>query len=266
MTALLFLPFTAPTQQTYAQTKPTASASADAAKAVRNDVVVSAAEDMRPVMQVIQPMFEKQTGYRLHVTYGSSADLSEQIRKGTQTDIFFSTDIHFAEQIVADNLTETHLPTPYAKGLLVLWARNDSRFKALAVEDLQRKDLKGVAVANPDRVPYGLTAVTALKRMKLWDNVAPHIVQADSLTQAAQFVVENTAELAIISQATAMSPQFRGVGHFVLFPLDQYPPIIQTAVILKNGTNREGAHRLLNFMLNDQVQTHLKDLGLQPVQ
>ncbi len=235
-------------------------------RAQENVVRVAAAADMEPVLRVAGPIFEKKTGLKLKVSFGSSAALSQQIQKGLPVDIFFSADYYFAEQVVADNLTETKSPTPYAKGLLVLWARKDSRFKPLNLDVLQRTDLKSVAVANPDRAPYGRAAVSALQKMNLYGNVLPHVVQAESVAQAAQFALSGNAELALISETLAMSPQYKAEGDFVLFPLSQYPEIRQCAVILKDGKNREGAHLLLNFMLSDEVQQNLPKLGLQPAQ
>jgi molybdate transport system substrate-binding protein len=233
---------------------------------VANDVNVAAAADMEPVFAVVGPVFEKQTGLHLKISFASSATLAQQIQQGSPADIFFSADFFFAEQLVASNLTENRKPTPYAKGLLVLYARNDSPLKPLSVDLLQRKDLKAVAIANPDRAPYGRAAIAALKQMKLYENVAPHIVQAESVAQAAQFALSGNAELALISQTLAVSPKYKAAGTYALVPLSQYPDISQCAVILKGGKNVEGAHRLLNFILSDQVQTHLKDLGLQSVQ
>ena len=232
---------------------------------VANDVNVAAAADMEPVFAAVGPLFEKQTGLHLKISFASSATLAQQIQQGSPADIFFSADFFFAEQLVASNLTENRKPTPYAKGLLVLYARNDSPLKPLSVDLLQSKDLKAVAIANPDRAPYGRAAVAALKQMKLYDNVAPHIVQAESVAQAAQFALSGNAELALISQTLAVSPKYKAAGSFALVPFSQYPEISQCAVILKGGKNVEGAHRLLNFMLSNQVQTHLKDLGLQAV-
>lgn len=220
---------------------------------------------MQPVFEAAGPVFERQTGLKLKVSYGSSATLSQQLQNGLAADIFFSADFYFAEQVVTSNLTETRQPEPYAQGVLVLWTGNNSRFKPLSLEDLYRKDLKSVAVADPDRAPYGRAAIAALKHMKLYENVGPHIVQAESVGQAAQFALSGNAELAIISQTLAVSPRYRSQGSFVLFPQSQYPDIRQCAVILKAGKNRDGAHRLLNFMLSDQVQQNLTKLGLQPV-
>lgn len=220
---------------------------------------------MQPVFEVAGPIFERKTGIKLKIAYGSSATLSQHLQNGSPADIFFSADYYFAEQVVTANLTEGKEPEPYAKGLLVLWAGKNSRFKPLSLDDLSRKDLKAVAIADPDRAPYGRAAVAALRKMKLFANVQPHIVQAESVGQAAQFALSGNAELAIISQTLAVSPRYRSEGTFVLFPPSQYPDIRQCAVILKAAKNPDGAHRLLKFMLSDEVQHNLTKLGLRPV-
>ena len=211
------------------------------AVAQSNVVNVAAAADMQPVFEVAGPIFEQKTGLKLKVAYGSSATLSQQLQNGSPADIFFSADFYFAEQVVSANLTDSKQPEPYAKGLLVLWTRKNSRFKPLSIDDLSRKDLTKVAVADPNRAPYGRAAYSALTKMNFLPNVQPHIVQAESVAQAAQFALSGNAELAIISETIAMSPKYRNEGTFVLFPLTQYPDIRQCAVIMKAGKNRDGA-------------------------
>ncbi len=237
-----------------------------AARAQDNVVTVAAAADMEPVIQVLGPVFEKKFGAKLRVSFGSSAALEQQIKQGLPVDIFLSADYYFAEQLVADNLTETKSPTPYARGLIGLWARKGSRFKPLTIDVLQRHDLKTVAIANPDRAPYGRAAVAALQKLTVYDNVKPHLVQAESVAQAAQFGLSGNAELALISQTIAMTGRYKAEGDFVLFPLSQYPEIRQCAVILKGAKNTDGAHRFLHFLLSDEVQGNLPKLGLQAAQ
>ena len=229
-------------------------------------VIVAAAADMEPVFTAYAPIFEQKYGVKLKISYASSATLLQQIQNGSPADIFFSADFFFPEQAVASGLALEKSPEPYAKGLLGIWAPNNSRYKPLTIDVLSRKDLGPVAIANPDRAPYGRAAVAALKKMNLYANVAPHIVQADSVAQSGQFALSGNAEVAFISQTMAVTAKYKTTGQFVLVPIGQYPDIIQTAVILKNGANHEGAHQLLNFMLSDKVQTDLETKGLQRVQ
>jgi len=234
--------------------------------AVNVELHVAAAADMQPVLETIGPIFEKRSGIKLRISYASSATLAEQILSGAPQDIFLSASYTFAERVVAGGLAENNSPTPYAKGVLVLWTRKDTPYNPLHLEALEDKSLKSVAIANPDHAPYGSAAIVALKKLNYYPNVVPHIVLAESIAQAAQFTQSGNAQLGLISQTIALSPKFRDSGSFVLIPTYAYPEIRQCAVILRNAHQAQAAHKLLDFILSDEVQTALPKLGLNRIQ
>jgi len=242
-----------------AQKKPPSKPPAD------NVIHVAAAADMQPVFEALGPYFERKTGLHLAITFGSSATLSQQVEANAPQDIFFSADYVFAEKIVSAGLADSTDAIPYAKGLLVLWTRNGSPYSPLHLEALESKNLHSVAIANPEHAPYGRAAMAALRKMNFYGNVAPHLVQAESVAQAAQFAQSGNAELALISKTIAVSPKFKTAGTFVLFPTYAYPDIRQCAVVLKSSKQSKGAHKLLDYMLSDEVQMHLSDLGLNRI-
>ncbi len=230
------------------------------------ELTVFSAADMQPVFEVLGPYFERRTGIKLKMVYGPSGRLAEQIVNGAPADIFFSADFTFAERVVAAGKADNVNPYPYAKGILVLWARKDSRFNPLSVDVLSRKDLKSVAIANPSTAPYGRAALAAMTQLKVVGNVTPHLVEAESVGQAAQFALSGNAELALISETIAYSPAYRAAGNAVLFPLSTYMDIRQCAVVVKGGSHQTEAHTLLNYLTSDEIQNHLADLGLQRFQ
>ena len=245
-------------------------ARAQAKKTVRPTVAPAAGEltvfsaaDMQPVFEVLGPYFMRRTGIKLKMVYGSSGTLAEQIVRGAPADIFFSADFTFAERVVAANKADAINPYPYAKGILVLWARKDSRFNPLSVDALSRKDLKSVAIANPSTAPYGRAAIAAMSKLGVLQNASPHFVQAESVGQAAQFALSGNAELALISETIAYSPAYRAAGNSVLFPLSTYLEIRQCAVVVKGAAHATQAHTLLSYLTSDEIQNHLADLGLQ---
>lgn len=233
------------------------------AQAQGKEVVVAAAADMQPVFEAVGPAFEKQTGIHLKLSYASSSELSQQMQHGAPFDIFFSADYFFAEQVVAASLTETKSPQPYARGVLVLWAPKGFPVHPLSVDVLSRKDIGKVAIANPERAPYGRAAVAALKHMNFWTSLQPKIVQAESVGQAAQFALTGNAQVAVISQTLAVSPKFREAGTFAPFPVSQYPAIRQCVVLHKDSPHAQEAHALLRYMLGPAVQSRLPQLGLR---
>lgn len=242
------------------------SASRADSKSTPSELTVFAAADMQPVLEVLAPYFERRTGIKLKTSFGSSATLSEQIVNGAPADIFLSADFTFAERIVAAGKTDSITPTPYARGILVLWERKDGPFQPLSLDVLQRKDLQSVAIANPDHAPYGRAALAALKKLRYFPNVGPHLIQAESVGQAAQFALSGNAQLALMSQTIAMSGKYKQAGTFVLFPPVTYLEINQCAVVMRNAQHRNEAHIFLNYLTSNETQQHMPELGLQPAQ
>ena len=230
------------------------------------ELTVFSAADMQPVFEVLGPYFQRRTGIKLKMVYGSSGTLSQQIVNGAPADIFFSADYTFAERLVAAGKADNINPYPYAKGLLVLWTRKDSPFYPISVDDLSRKDLKSVAIANPATAPYGRAAIAAMSKLGLLQSASPHFVQAESVGQAAQFALSGNAQLALISQTIAYSPAYRAAGTSALFPFTPYRKNRHFAVWMKNQPHRDQAHILLNYITSDEIQNHLPDLGLQRFQ
>jgi hypothetical protein len=97
---------------------------------------IAAASDLQPVMPTLAAEYEKATGVKIIASFGSSATLAQQITNGDPQDVFLSADYVHPEQLVAANLTTSHVPVPYAHGVLVLWARKDSPAQPITLDSL----------------------------------------------------------------------------------------------------------------------------------
>jgi molybdate transport system substrate-binding protein len=225
---------------------------------------VAAAADLQPVMPVLAQEYEKATGVKLVVSFGSSSTLATQILNGAPMDIFFGADFTYPEKVVAAGLADGSAPTPYANGTLVLWTRKDSQLLPLSMESLTDPRVKTVAIANELHAPYGHAAAEALRKLKIYDEVAPHFVVGENIAQAAQFVESGNAQLGLISLTAASSQHFKEIGTYVLVPM-VYPEIHQCGVIMKNSDHKAEAHAFLDWLLSPAVQGNLSKLGLGAV-
>ncbi len=220
---------------------------------------------MQPVMPVFADAYLKAKGVKLVVSYGSSATLATQIQNGAPMDIFLSADYSFPEQLVAAGLADAKAPTPYARGTLVLWARKDSPLQPIDGNTLSDKRITSLAIADEFHAPYGRAAVAALKWMKIYDTLKPHLVIGENITQTAQYVESGNAQLGLISLTLASTAHFKEAGTYVQIPTTSYPPINQCAVVMAKSDRKAEAHEFLDWMLSDEVQSHLKDFGLAAV-
>lgn len=234
------------------------------ALAQTKEIRIAAAADLQAALPAIAQRYEKRTGLKLIVSYGSSGTLATQIINGAPFDLFLGADYVFPEKIVAANLADSKDAIPYAKGTLVLWARKDSPLQPLHLEALSDPRVQKIAIADEFRAPYGRAAVAALTKLKLYDQLKPKLVIGENIAQAAQFVQSGNAQLGLISLTTAMSNGFRDEGSYVLVP-NIYPEIRQCAVILSKSDRRTEAHAFLDWLLTTEIQADLPKVGLTPV-
>jgi molybdate transport system substrate-binding protein len=226
---------------------------------------ILAAADLQPVMPALADAYQHATGVKLVVSFGSSSTLATQILNGEHADLFMAADYSFPEKIVAAKLADTPAPIPYARGILVLWARKDSPVQPLTQETLRSGNFTSLAIANPDHAPYGRAAVAALTWMKLYDQLKPKLVIAENIAQTAQFAESGNAQLGLISLTTASTEHFKQEGSFIRMPPQSYPEIRQCAVVLAHSDHRADAHAFLNWLTSHPIQQNLTQYGLDPI-
>lgn len=228
------------------------------------EIHVLAASDLQPVMPVLATAYEHATGIKVVASFASSSTLATQIVNGAPADLFLSADFTFAEKVVAANLADSAAPVAYARGTVVLFARKDSPFQPLSQNTLRDARIQSLAIPDPLHAPYGFAAERALIALKMYDGLKPHIVTAENVAQAAQFVESGNAQLGLISLTLASSDHLKDVGTFVRMP-PVYPEIQQCAVVLKNSPARSDAHAFLDWLRSAAVQSNLPKYGLDPV-
>ena len=225
---------------------------------------MDAAADLQPVLPTLAAAYEAQTGVHLLTSFGSSATLTDQIRSGAPEDLFLSADCAHPQQLAAAGLTAGE-PVPYARGTLVLWARNDSPAQPLSLAALTNPAVQRVAVANDLHAPYGQAATAALRALHLDGKLAGKLVVGENIAQTAQFAQTGNAQAALISLTIASSPLYRQTGSFVRFP-DVYPTIRQCGVVLRSSSQGALAADFLRWLISSPVQSKLPAMGLEPPQ
>ena len=226
---------------------------------------IAAAADLEPVLPPILEQFQRGTGIRAEVTYKDSAMLTAQILNGAPFDLFLSADTGYPRRLMAAGMAAEAAPVTYAKGTLVLWERKDSRLPPPSLALLRNPGLKRLAIADPQRAPYGRAAVAALTSLKLYDALKPRLAIAENIAQAAQFVDSGNANAGLISLTSALTPRLTASGTYFVIPRNLYPPIEQGAIIVRRTTQLAAARKLLDYLLSAPVQSQLARSGLTPV-
>ncbi len=231
-----------------------------AAPARADDVSVAVAANFTEAVKRIAPLFEKATGHRVQASFGATGTLYAQIRNGAPFEVLLSADDGTPAKLAAEGYGVPTSRFTYAVGRLVLWSATPGYVDARG-EVLKKNDFARLAIANPKLAPYGSAAVAAMKKMGVYDAVAPKLVQGDNIAQTFQFVSTGNAQLGFVALAQVLALPENARGSYWVIPGKLHEPIRQDAVLLKPGANKPAARAFLEFLKSEQARKVIESLG-----
>lgn len=225
---------------------------------------LAAAADLQPVLPPILHQFQQKTGITVLASYHSSATLATQIINQAPFDLFLAADMSYPQYVIDHGRGASATPVPYAHGTLVLWTRNDSGVHHLSLKALRNSSIRTIAIANPKHAPYGRAAQQTLIHAGLMPAVKSRLVIAENIAQAAQYTDSGNAQVGFISLTSALTPRLRKDGHYIHVPQQDYPPLIQGAVVIKGAAHAAAARKFLKFLASPHIRHELAAAGLEP--
>ena len=227
---------------------------------------VAAASDLKFALEAVAADFERQTGMRLRLVFGSSGQFFTQIRQGAPFHLFMSADEDFVFRL-ADEGRTVDRGRVYGTGRIGLFVphgsplRADGSLKDLAAA-LSDGRLQRLAIANPAHAPYGARAREALVHAGLWNAIEPRLVMGENISQAAQFASTGAAQGGLIAQSLALAPALAALGRFDLIPAQVHQPLVQRMVLLKGAP--PAARAFYEHLSQVQAQQVLQRFGFAP--
>ena len=223
------------------------------------DLTVSAASSLTNAFRELGPRFEAQNpGTAVVFNFGASDALLAQIAKGAPADVFASADQETMDRADAQKLLVAGSRRNFVGNTLVMVAPADSSLGLKTVADLQKTEVKRVAVGNPASVPVGRYAKGALEAAKLWGAVEPKLIFAQNVRQALDYVARGEVEAGFV-YATDAAIMKDKVKVIVSVPTDT---VISYPVAVIGGSPNLGvARKFLDFVLTPAAQTVLARYG-----
>ena len=212
-------------------------------------LTVAAASDLQSALPAIASQFEKDTGQKVTLTFGSSGNFFTQVQNGAPFDVFLSADIDYPRRLESSGHAERGTLYEYATGHLVLWTRTDSGIDVRGgLTVLADTRVRRIAIANPEFAPYGRAAVAALRHEGLYERVQIKFVLGENISQAAQFAQSGGADVGLLALSVALSPTLKDSGTYVDIPESWYPPIAQAAVVLTSSRQKPLARQFIDHL------------------
>ena len=162
----------------------------------------------------------------MEFSFAATSVLARQIESGAHADVFFSADQEWMDYLDQRGFVQKPTRRNLLGNRLALVAPASSSvqlqiktgFPLLAALNGGR-----LATGDPDSVPAGRYARSALTSLGVWNDIADHLVRADNVRTALAFVARGEAPLGIVYETDArIDKRVRIVD---LFPESSHLPI-----------------------------------------
>ena len=200
---------------------------------------------------------------KVQITLGSSGKLTAQIHNGASYDILMSANMKYPKALYKNALAITK-PVIYAKGALAILSTKKRDFTR-GIHIVTDKNIRRIAIANPNTAPYGKAAVEALKSAGLYAEVKNKFIYGESASQTVAYTII-AADLGFIAKSSLFSPkmkQYKKGINFIDVDPKLYTPIKQGIVLLKRAADNADAQAFYTFVLSKQSKNIFKTYGYQ---
>jgi len=224
------------------------------------EVTVAVAANFIGPMQTLAAGFEQETGHKATVSSGSTGQFYTQIKNGAPFDVFFAADSATPARLETEGDAVSGSRFTYALGSLVLWSK-----KAGFVDDkgevLNKGAFAHLAIADPEKAPYGAAAIETLKNLGKFDTLQPKFVTGNNIAQAHQFVDTGNAELGFVALSQVYKDGKLTEGSGWIVPGNLHAPIVQDVVLLVKGKDNPAAAALLQYIKGAKAAAVIESFG-----
>jgi molybdate transport system substrate-binding protein len=215
----------------------TISASLPAAEAQQTQqpqILVFAAASLTDAIQEISAAYEKTAHVKVKSSFDSSSVLARQIEAGAPADGFFSADTAWMDYLQSRDLIQPGSRKNVLGNRLVLIAPAQSQIQLKIAPHFPLAAALGngrLATGDPDSVPVGRYARSALTTLGVWDEIAPRLARAENVRVALLYVARGEAPLGIVYASDALAD--KSVRVVDTFPADTHEPIVYPIALTK---------------------------------
>lgn len=224
------------------------------------EVTVAVAANFIGPMQTLATGFEQETGHKAVVSSGSTGQFYAQIKNGAPFDVFLAADSATPAKLEAEGSVVSGSRFTYAIGTLVLWSKKVG-FVDDKGEVLKKGAFAHLAIADPQKAPYGAAAEETLKKLGLFDTLQPKFVTGNNIAQAHQFVDTGNAELGFVSLSQVYQDNKLTGGSAWIVPENLHEPITQDAALLVRGKDNPAASALLQYLKSPKAIAIIASYG-----
>ena len=229
-----------------------------------SDIKVMCTQALKGTMAKLVPMYERETGDKLLITYGATAQLLPAINRGEPVDVIIVVKPTLGELAKSGKVVVSSQIDIARSGVGIAIRRGSARPDISTVDAFKKTLLAARSIAYTNPADGGTSAVyfaELIKKLGIEDQLRPKTKFAPGGTSSAALVVSGEADLAVqfISELLLVP------GIEIAGPL---PPEIQHYIVVSAGVGNDAADpvsaaRLVRFLSSPAVTPVLPEAGLE---
>ena len=227
-------------------------------------ILVFDAASLTDVVDELGQRFTARSHVPVKSSPAASSALAKQIEAGAAADVFFSADLEWMDYLDQRKLLRPGSRHDVVRNRLVLIAPADSKVSVKIAPGFDLLKALGdgkLATGDPDSVPVGKYAHTALEKLGVWDRVSSRIVRAENVRAALAFVARGEAPLGFVYRTDALAE--KRVRIVDEFPEDSHPPVTYPIALTLHASPQ--AQRFEDFVTGDAAKAIFRKFGFYPL-
>ena len=227
-------------------------------------LTVFAAASLTDALGDVGKLWQAEGHAPFRASFAASSTLARQIEQGAPANLFASADAKWMDYLASRNLIAADTRREMLGNDLVLVVPADHPATVAIGPGLDLAALLGaqgrLAVGDPAHVPAGIYAEQALRKLGLWDAVAPRLARTEDVRGALLLVERGEAPAGIVyATDAAVSGKVAIAG---IFPADSHPPIVYPFAVTTSGDTAE-ARALLAFLAGPRASAAFARRGFR---
>ncbi|HEY6859547.1 MAG TPA: molybdate ABC transporter substrate-binding protein [Pseudolabrys sp.] len=230
------------------------------------DIKVFSTIGVQSALEELAPKFEKTSGHKLNITWGTAAILVKRVQAGETADLMVLTKQSLDALTKDGNATAGTDATFASSGMAIVVKKGAPKPDISTPDSFKQALLNAKAVAYSDPAAGGASGVyfaKLLERMGIADQMKAKTKHPPPSGNSAVLVVNGEAELAIQQEPEVMS--VAGVDMVGPLPGDLNNITIYSAGVGKDSKQAEGANALIKFLHTPEAAAVFKAKGLTPL-
>jgi molybdate transport system substrate-binding protein len=191
-------------------------------------ILVFAAASLKNALDEVNATY----GSTVVASFAASSTLARQIERGAPAQIFFSADAAWMDYLARKDLMEPDSQRNILGNRLVWVVPAASSLPAQPLTALGKHGR--LAIADPQHVPAGRYAKSALENLGVWPSIANRVAAASNVRAALALVARGEAPLGIVYETDAQAESKVRISSRI--DAAMHPPIVYPAAAVRGAT------------------------------